>query len=166
TTDLITNTTNVSYFGSGAQTILGLTYYDLTASTSGTKTLSGNAVVNNSLSILNSAILDLGSFTANRASPGGTLTLSSTASLRIGGTNTLPSNYSTHSIAATNTIEYNGTTQSVAVLNSAQNYGNLIISGSGTKTLAGTAIVAGNLTVSAGTFDLGSNTINRLAAGG
>ena len=166
TTDLITQTTNVSYDGSGAQTILALTYYDLTASTSGTKTLAANATVNNSLTVANSAILDLSSFTANRASAGGTLTLSSTASLKIGSTNTLPSNYSTHVIGATTTVEYSGTTQSVAVLNSSQDYGHLIISGSGTKTLAGTAVVAGNLTVSAGTFDLGSNTINRLAAGG
>ena len=166
TTDLITNTTNVSYNGSGAQTINVLTYYDLTASTSGTKTLAGNVIVNNSLAVANSAILDLGSFTANRASAGGTITLSSTATMRIGGTNTLPSNYSTHVIGATTTVEYNGTTQSVAVLNSAQDYGNLTISGSLTKTLAGTENVAGNLTISAGTFDLGANTINRTTAGG
>jgi hypothetical protein len=166
TTDLITNTTNVSYNGSGAQTILGLTYYDLTASTSGTKTLASNATVNNSLTVANSAILDLSTFTANRASAGGTLTLSSTATLKIGGTSTLPSNYSTHSIAAGATVEYSGTTQSVATLNSAQDYGHLIVSGSGTKTLTGTENVAGNLTISGGTFDLGANTINRTTAGG
>jgi hypothetical protein len=166
TTDLTTNTTNVSYNGSGAQTVLGLTYYDLTASTSGTKTLAANATVNDNLTVANSAILDLSGFTANRATSGGTLTLSSSARLKIGGTNTLPSNYSAHAVAATTTVEYSGTTQSVAALNSAQDYGHLIISGSGTKTLAGTENVAGNLTISAGTFDLGANTIDRTTAGG
>jgi hypothetical protein len=166
--DMTANSTSVSYNGSGAQTVLALTYYDLTITTSGTKTLAGNVIINNNLTISLSAILDLSSFTANRATPGGTLSLSAlfSAKLKIGGTNTFPSNYSTHVIGSTTTVEYSGTTQSVIVPNSSQNYCNLIISGSGTKTLAGTAIVTADLTVSGGTFDIGSNTINRNSAGG
>jgi parallel beta-helix repeat protein len=166
TAAMTTNTPTVDYNGSGAQTILGQTYYNLTASNAGTKTLAANAIVNNNLTVSSTAILDLSSFTADRASSGGTLSVASGATLKIGGTNTLPANYSTHAIGSTSTIEYSGTTQSVAVLNSAQNYGHLTISGSGTKTLAGTNNVAGNLTISAGTFDLGSFTANRASAGG
>jgi hypothetical protein len=80
--------------------------------------------------------------------------------LSVGGTGTLPSNYSTHSIGATSTINYAGTTQTVAVLNSSQNYGNLTISGSGAKTLAGSETVSGTLTISAGTLADGGFTLS------
>ena len=45
-------------------------------------------------------------------------------------------------------------------------YGNLVISGTGTKTLAANAPIAGNLSVSSSTFDLGAFTANRTPAGG
>jgi hypothetical protein len=48
----------------------------------------------------------------------------------------------------------------------AEAYGHLVISGSGTKTLAANATVAGNLTVSAGTFDTAGFSVNRTSAGG
>jgi CSLREA domain-containing protein len=113
------------------------------------------SVVNGDLSI-SSGIFDLGANTANRSAGGGTLTVSNGATLKIGGTGTLPANYATHAIGATSTINYAGTTQTVATLNSAQNYGNLTISGSGTKTLAGDIVIATTLNLSAGTFDLGT----------
>jgi hypothetical protein len=161
-------TSTINYAGT-SQTVAILNssqnYGHLTISGSGTKTLAGTENVAGNLSI-SAGTFDLGSYTINRASAGGTLTVSNGATLSIGGTGTLPSNYSTHSIGSTSTINYAGTTQTVAVLNSSQNYGHLIISGSGTKTLAGTENVAGNLSISAGTFDLGSYTINRASAGG
>jgi hypothetical protein len=140
-------------------------YGNLTISGSGTKTLAGTVGVARNLTV-SAGTFDLGSFTANRAAAGGTLTVSNGATLTIGGTNTLPSNYNTHSIGATSTINYAGSNQTVAVLNGPQNYGHLTLSGSGTKTLEGTEVVRGDLTISAGTFDLGSFTINRSAAGG
>jgi hypothetical protein len=159
---------NYTYNGTAAQVTgngLPATVNNLTINNSAGVTLSATVAVSSDLTIT-AGTFDLGSFTANRASAGGTLTIANGATLKIGGTNTLPANFSTHSIGATSTVEYSGTTQSVGVLNSAQDYGHLIISGSGIKTLAGTENVAGNLTVSAGTFDLGANTINRTAAGG
>jgi len=140
-------------------------YNNLTISGTGTNTLSASVNIGGNL-MLSAGTLDLGSYTANRTSAGGTLTVSNGTTLLIGGTGTLPSNYSTHSIGATSTINYYGTTQTVAALNSSQNYGYLTISGSGTKTLAGNVNVAGDLTISAGTFDLGSYTVDRAAAGG
>ncbi|HNU14542.1 MAG TPA: hypothetical protein PKI55_08755, partial [Chitinophagaceae bacterium] len=108
---------------------------------------------------LSQGILDLGSFTINRsAGGGGTFNITNDATLRIGGTNSFPSNYSSHAMSATNaTVEYAGTAQSVIDLASGENYTILILSGSGVKTLAagvtvevllsiqGTATLAGSV---------------------
>jgi len=99
---------------------------------------SGNLTINGTF--------NLGTFTANRSVAGGTLSLGSAGFLNIGGTGTLPANYSTHSLNATSTIEYSGANQTIATLNSAQKYGNLILSGSGTKTLVGAIAIVGNWT--------------------
>ena len=89
---------------------------------------------------------DLGSFTANRTTGGGTLTVDNSATLKIGGTNTYPSNYATSNLVTSGTVEYSGTNQTV----SSQAYGNLTFSssaGAAIKTLPGTAMtVSGNLT--------------------
>ena len=127
-----------------------------------TTTLIGNITVSDNLTFgngTNPATFNLGSFTANRASAGGTLSVANGATLKIGGTNTVPSNYSAHSIGATSTVEYSGTSQSVAVLNSAQDYGHLTISGSGTKTLAGSESVGGTLTLTSGTVTTAVSTL-------
>ncbi len=80
--------------------------------------------------------------------PAGTLTVAAGATLKIGGTRTLPAGYATHSVAATSTIEYAGTTTAVAALASSQVYGNLVISGSNVSSNANFA-VATALTVNA-----------------
>jgi formylmethanofuran dehydrogenase subunit C len=102
---------------------------------------------------------DLSTFTINRSSAGGTLTVSNGAALKIGGTNTLPSNYSTHSIGTSSTIEYGGTAQAVASLNSSQHYGNLTISGSGIKTASAQIRTNGNLNLIAGTLASSTNQV-------
>jgi hypothetical protein len=99
---------------------------------------------------LTAGTFDLGAFTVNRSAAGGTLTVSNGTLLKVGGTNPLPTNYSAHSVGGTSTIEYSGTNQAVSTLNSGQIYGNLIISGSGTKTLQGATTVAANLTINGG----------------
>ncbi|MDD2994729.1 MAG: T9SS type A sorting domain-containing protein [Paludibacter sp.] len=111
-----------------------------------TVTLNQSKTAINGIIHVKSGNFDLDIYTINRTSSGGSLTLNDNATLKIGGTNTLPTNYSTHSIAATSTIEYSGTTQTISTLNSSQQYGNLHISGTGTKTFPGSAItVRGNL---------------------
>lgn len=102
--------------------------------TFGTVTLNANRTTFAGNINVTAGTFDLSTFTINRSSVGGSLTVSNGATLKIGGINTLPSNYSTHSIGELSTIEYSGTNQNIASLNSSQNYGNLIISGSGTKT--------------------------------
>lgn len=104
-----------------------------------TKTLTGNLTVNNS------GIFDLGANTIDRNTSGGSLTLGSSTALTIGGTNSFPANYDTHSVNATSTVEYNGANQTIAVLNSSQAYGNLVLSGNGIKSFGGN-VVATNLT--------------------
>jgi hypothetical protein len=64
--------------------------------------------------ILNQGILDLGTFTINRSVAGGEIDITNGATLRIGGTNSFPSNYNVHTMSATDaTVEYAGTAQSV-----------------------------------------------------
>ena len=90
----------------------------------------------------------------NRSTSGGSFTMTATAMLKIGKTNSFPANYTTITLAPTSTVTYAGTTQTVK---GALTYGNLIISGSGTKTLAANTNVAGDITVSVGTFNVNTN---------
>src|SRR4030067_89062 len=136
--------------GTGAQTVTNtitpLTLNSLTVNkASGTATLAVNITTTTTLTVT-AGTLDLSSYTAARTAAGGTLTVSNGATLKIGGTNTMPANYTTHTFGATSTIEYNGTNQTV----SNENYaGHLNLSGSGIKTLqAGTTTISGNLTLS------------------
>jgi len=157
-TNTLDATSTVEYYGT-TQTVAALTHGNLTLSDSDVKTLAGTTSIVGNLTV-SGGTFDLSSYTANRSSAGGTLTVSNGATLKIGGTGTIPSNYSTHSIGSTSTIEYAGTDQSVATLNSSQNYGNLIFSGSGTKTLAGNVTVAGTLSrQGTAAFSLGGSTL-------
>lgn len=151
-------TTGTELAGSGLRAVT----VNLTAGQ--TLTLDANRAPDGNLTIT-AGTFDLSTFTINRSVAGGILVVSSGATLKIGGTNSFPTNYNTLNIGVTSTVEYAGTTQNVAVLAGAA-YGHLIISGSGTKMLAGTETVAGNLTINGGTFDLTTFTINRSAAGG
>lgn len=136
-----------------------ITYSTLKISGAGVKTVAGNLNALNATTVatgniyVSAATLDLSSFTANRGTTvtGGTLTVSDGATLKIGGTNSLPSNYNTRTFGLTGTVEYAGTNQTV----SAQSYGNLTLSSSSgvvIKTMPATVLtVAGNLTSTIGT---------------
>ncbi|MBC9930578.1 hypothetical protein [Chitinophaga qingshengii] len=130
-----------------------LTYGTLMISGTGTKTLAGNLNSLNATTatsgniIVSSGTLDLSSFTANRgtAVAGGALTVANNATLKVGGTNSLPLNYRTVSFSLTSTVEYSGTNQTVTQ----QTYGNLTLSsgsGAAVKTFPSSSFtVAGNL---------------------
>lgn len=151
---------NVNYTGNSKTTgpeLSGSGLNNVTVNlTSGqTLTLDQNRAPDGNLAIT-TGTFDLSTFTINRSAAGGTLTVASDATLKIGGTNTLPSNYSTHSIGCTSTIEYAGTSQTIANLNSTQIYGNLVLSGSvssspktlqtGTTNICNDLILSGNAT--------------------
>jgi hypothetical protein len=85
------------------------------------------------------------------------------ATLMIGGTNSFPTNYTTHTIGATSTAVYNGTNQSVTA-EAAPGYGNLTLSGSGTKTAASSFIIRSGLTIDSG-VTLASSTFTQTVNG-
>ena len=135
---------SIEYYSADSQNITGRSDYgNVTLSGAGTKTLGANASIIGNLTIL-SGTFNLGSFTANRTTSGGTITISNGSTLKIGGTNSFPANYDSSVLGTTSLVEYNGSNQSV----SAKNYGHLTCSGSGTKTLlSGTIGIAGNLII-------------------
>lgn len=149
----------VEYAAAGNQTVSNtLTYGTLRISGSGTKTLAGNLpALASSLSTAGNiyvaaGTLDLSTFTANRGATvaGGTFTVLNGATLKIGGTNGFPTNYTTRTLSLTSTVEYAGTAQTVL----ANTYGNLTLSSSAgavTKTFPATPFtIAGNLTATIG----------------
>lgn len=141
--------TTVTFNGTGAQTIGGsatTTFANVTVNkTSGTATLARAETLTGGNLSVTAGTLDLASFTMDRSASGGTLTVSNGATLKIGGTNSFPTNYATHTLGATSTVEYSGTNQTVT----AESYGHLTLSGSGTKTMpASSMTLAGNFTMS------------------
>lgn len=149
----------VTFNGMAAQTIGGAattSFNNLTIANTGagSTTLGINTSVAGNLSV-NTGTLDLAAFTLNRTAAGGALTVGNGATLKIGGTNSCPSNYTSHALGASSTIEYNGTNQTVC----ADSYGNLTIDGSGVKAAGGAITVTGALTLTAGTFAVGANTL-------
>jgi hypothetical protein len=157
------STGTVNYNGAGAQTIGTYAYNNLSVTKSGgTATLAGNTSVAGNLSVTcpatcTNGTLDLSTFTADRTAAGGTLSVGAGATLSIGGTNSFPSNYTTHTLNATSTVNYAGANQTVT----AESYGTLILSGSGTKTIpaAASSTVAGNFINNGVTFSAGTSTI-------
>src|SRR5262249_37047234 len=115
----------------------------------GSTAASGNIIVA-------AGTLDLSSFSADRATgggttAGGTISVANGATLKNGGTRTFPANYQTHTLGASSTVEYSGVNQTVT----REAYGNLTLSsssGSATKTMPTSAMtIAGNLTSTLGT---------------
>ncbi|NUN71352.1 MAG: hypothetical protein HUU02_16765, partial [Bacteroidetes bacterium] len=139
----------IEYYGTN-QTVPGGTYENLNIAGAGISiTLSANVSVVGDLTVTGGT-LDLGTFTANRTTAGGTLNIGSGGTLKIGGTNSIPVNYTTYTFDAASTVEYSGTKQTVA----AYDYGNLTVSASDTVTLpnGGTVGIAGTFTPGAGMF--------------
>jgi hypothetical protein len=142
-----------------AQTISSsYTYSNLVISGSTTKSLAANLTSLNSSNLsygnisINSGTLDLSTFTANRGTSvaGGSFTIANGATLKIGGTNSFPSNYSTKTLGVTSTVEYYGNAQTITALT----YGHLNLSGTSgavTKTLPGSTLsIMGNFSSTVG----------------
>lgn len=152
----------VEYYGTN-QTMPGGTYENLNVDGSGTTiALNANVDIVGDL-IISDGTLDLGIYTANRTTSGGTLSIGSGGTLMIGGTNAMPTNYTTYTFNAASTVEFSGTNQSIGAFN----YGNLTVSASGTLTLAnsGTIGIAGLFTPGAGTYVTTGSTIDFNHAG-
>jgi hypothetical protein len=148
TAGFIAGTATVTFNGSSAQVIGGsfsTSFHHLTiASNTSTVSLGASQSIGGNLTV-STGTFDLLTYTVNRSALGGLLTVSNNAVLRIGGTNTYPSNYAASTLTVASTVEYAGTNQTV----SSQVYGNLTLSSSGgsvIKTLPATALtILGNL---------------------
>jgi hypothetical protein len=141
---------NVVYSGNSLSTTTelngsGLNNITINMNSGQTLTLEQSVAPDGNLTV-NSGTFDLGFLTCYRSSSGGTLTIDNGATLRIGGTNIMPQNFSTHTFGTTSTVEYYGGTQVISSETS-DGYGNLTISGSGTKSIAanGAVTVKSNL---------------------
>lgn len=148
TAAFVGGTATVTFNGTAAQTIGGTfatTFNNLiSANTGSIVSLAVNTTISGNLT-LSSGTFDLVTFTANRVTAGGTLTVANNAMLNIAGTNTFPSNYTTNTLVVASTVAYSGTNQTIAN----QIYGNLTLSsstGAAVKTFPGTALsILGNL---------------------
>ncbi|MBE7171972.1 MAG: hypothetical protein INR73_15405 [Williamsia sp.] len=101
-------------------------------------------------------VLDEVSFTLTGDAGGGLLHVDDSATLRIGGTNTLPG-FTSYALDTFSTVEYYGAAQTIFA---AAPYGNLTISSAGNKTAAAALTMLGTFSLSNGTFIGGSFTHN------
>jgi hypothetical protein len=125
----------------------------------GTYTFStNNQALTGTLSIPNITVTGItltnnGPLTVSSAIAGsGGLTQAVNSTLNLGGTSGITTLTASNN---GNTINFSGAAQSVNV----SSYYNLIISGSGNKTMSGNITVDGTLTLTAGTFTVGANTL-------
>ncbi len=153
-------TGNVNYNGAGQQ-IRGTTYYNLTTSGSGTKTLLGATTINNNLSISGTTTLesDIYQITGNAT---GLFTMAFGTGLTLGNssnaTNVLfPTNFTAGNITlgSASTIYYQTMgTQTVSIV---PTYERLYIDGGGAKTVAGNIRINGLLNLTNGRLVLNGN---------
>jgi Secretion system C-terminal sorting domain len=136
-------TTGPELSGGGLKNIYVQLYNPLAMET---VTLNQNCVPDGDIYI-SYGTFNLSAFTINRSAAGGVLTVTNAAILKIGGTNSLPLNY-TYDLGESAVIEYAGTNQTVI----ARNYTNFVASGSGIKTVSTAAdtYISGQLTVQPG----------------
>ena len=126
-------------------------------------TLQSNKTVNGNLSIA-TGVFDIVDKTINRGSVGGTLSIADSAKLKIGGTISFPTNYTTHDINDNSIVEYAGSSQVIATTNKTNDYdyGFLELSGTGTKTLGGVVDVYNDLTINGGNLVVNNGEILRV----
>lgn len=158
-------TGTVDYNGSGAQTVRGTTYNNLTISNAGTSTLGAATIVNANLSITGGTLASSTFQITGNAS--GTMSMSAGTILTLGTTGSatvvnFPTTFTTANITlnATSTATYQGNyNQSIS---STPTYGNLTLddgAAATTKTPTGATLnVAGDLTLSAASTTLSATT--------
>lgn len=127
--------------GTGAQSIAGTTFNNLTFNGTGTKTMTSSGTLTGNLTITTGTV-DLTSYSLDRTTNGGVFSMASGTTLRIGGTAGFPTNFATNTLNAASTVEFYGSTQAIGAVT----YGNLMTSG-GVKSMTGNASVAGTLTM-------------------
>jgi hypothetical protein len=143
-TQTVSINNTVSYFYA-ENLIIGITN-NPTINLTGTS-LNGFGCYDGNVSINGTSILDLGNHTINRNSSGGTFTLAENAILRLShntggraGSN-FPNNFSTYALSNSSVVEYYRAGNQTIY---GTTYGNIIITGTGTKTLGANTTITGN----------------------
>lgn len=144
-------------------------YSTLIISGGSIKTLSGNLPLlygknnPNGKILVQAGTLDLGIFTANRAATvaGGELQLAAGTTLRLSGLNNFPANFQTRNIDLNSSVQYYGSDQTI----SAQQYGNLYITGSGNKNALQSFTVRGTFSMDNGNLNTGTATVTHVISG-
>ncbi|MGB3586297.1 MAG: hypothetical protein WBA23_07155, partial [Tunicatimonas sp.] len=114
---------------------------------------------------LTAGTLNINNNTIDRTAVGGTFDVGANSLLIIGNTNAanhFPGSntaFATYGVDITSTVEYDGVGNALVVLPLSTQFGNLIISGSSTKTLNKPETVRRTLTLEGGTFATGANLI-------
>ncbi|MES2431859.1 MAG: hypothetical protein V4556_13075 [Bacteroidota bacterium] len=156
--DVVNSEGTLIITGTGASTIGGTTNPSTIGFMTINKTGATATMARDISSILSLQItggtLDASTFALTQDVGGGELSVSDNATLKIGGTNSLPT-FSSYTLDTLSTVDYSGSTQSI---NSSVTYGNLTVSASGTKTPAGALTMLSNFSLSNGTFTGGSYT--------
>jgi hypothetical protein len=149
--------TTIIFSGTDTQFVSGGPFNNVVINkTNGITLLTGNADIDGNFSV-SSGTFNASSFIIDRTSTGGTFTLGNNSTFKLGGTNSFPIRFSTLSFSNSSTIEYSGTTQLLTLAN----YKNLVLSGTGTKTVGLNTNVAGNVTVQSGaTIDAATFTVS------
>ncbi len=153
---------NVTYNATGSQTVASKTYRNLTLGGSGTKTLSGNTVVTNTLTVSSGVTLDFGS---NVVSGTGDIDVQSGATVitannsGLNGSNTTSGGLSSYSTGANYT--FNGGSSQVFGASLPSTVNNLTLNNGNTNMLLGVSrIINGTLTITNGKLAIGaSNTL-------
>jgi hypothetical protein len=185
TTLTASNTGNTVNYSGAAQTVHSNTYYNLSLSGSGAKTmqtgttaisnnftlsgtvsttLAANVSIGGDLNVGTGTTLDLSTYTANRSASGGILTVAGT--LVLGGTSggqgssNFPNNFSTLTMTG-GTVSYDNASGGQTVY-SAPAYNNLTLANtSGTQTAGGNLSIGGVLTTTTGgTLDMATYTLS------
>lgn len=130
--------------GVSGTNIQGLNNLTVSLTAGQTLTLDQNRNPDGDLTIT-SGIFDLSTFTINRTSSGGMISISNDAKLKIGGTNPAPSGYTSRLFGTTSTVEFYGGAQTLG----AEAFGHLLVS-AGTKATTGNITLAGNFTCNTG----------------
>jgi hypothetical protein len=165
--DLVSKNTTVIFNGSGAQIIGGAqstTFRNITINkSSGTLSLGINTSIQSGDLTISGGTTDLVTYSLNRSTAGGTMTIATGCTLKLAGASGGPSgsnfplNFSSMSINSNSTVEYNGSNAIAQTIYAGATYGHLSLtngtgSGSSSKITTANLTVNGNLTVNSGTI--------------
>jgi len=157
--DLVSATGSiVNYNGSGAQTVAvnsDYIYSNIHINNTSGAVLQASVTTSNVTANIRviSGTLSNGGF-AITGNSGGVFEVANGATILLTGTSTMATGFGTITLGNTSVVNYSGANQTIA----ARTYGNLTLSGSGTKTAGGAVTVNGTTILNGVTFKTGSTT--------